>query len=314
MRSQSSADGPVMKDQLDGLIALKRVAELRSFTAAAAQLRISPSAISQIIRQLERRVGIALLTRTTRSMSLTEAGERFLLQAGPAIDQILAAMEDLGTYARKPSGLLRINLPRAVYPAYLAPVLVSFAQAYPDITVELHFEDGQSDIVGSGFDAGIRLSDILAKDMIATKLHGPVRFVTAAARKYLDRVGRPKHPKDLLTHNCITVRLGSRLYDGWEFEHKGKEFQVQVRGTLIFNDSALMVKAAMDGMGLIYTAEDAIREEVRSGRLEIVLAPFAATSTGFYLYYPSQSQALPKLRAFIEHVKAGRGSPQSRAG
>ncbi|MEJ0038985.1 MAG: LysR family transcriptional regulator [Gammaproteobacteria bacterium] len=298
----------MIKDQLDGLLALKLVADRRSFTAAAAALRISPSAISQIIKQLESRLGVALLTRTTRSMSLTEAGERFLAQAGPAIEQILAAMDDLGTYAQKPSGLLRINLPRAVYPSYLAPVLTSFVEKYPDLTVELCFEDGQSDIVGSGFDAGIRLSDILAKDMIATKLFGPVRFVTAAAPRYLDRRGRPKHPKDLLSHNCIRSRLGNRIYDGWEFEQKGKEFQVQVKGSLIFNDSSLMVKASIDGSGVIYTAEDAIRAEVSAGRLEIVLASFSATSTGFYLYYPSHSQALPKLRAFIEHVKAQRAA------
>src|SRR5262245_15091563 len=136
---------PMLKDQLDGLLALKLVADRRSFTAAAAALRISPSAISQIIKQLERRLGVALLTRTTRSMSLTEAGERFLTQAGPAIDQILTAMDALGTYAQKPSGLLRINLPRAVYPTYLAPTLASFSSAYPEITVELFFEDGQSD-------------------------------------------------------------------------------------------------------------------------------------------------------------------------
>jgi DNA-binding transcriptional LysR family regulator len=294
------------KDQLDGLLALKLVADRRSFTAAATALHISPSAISQIIKQLEGRLGVALLTRTTRSMSLTEAGERFLAQAGPAIEQILAAMEDLGSYARKPSGLLRINLPRAVYPTYLAPMLTSFIEKYPDITVELCFEDGQSDIVGSGFDAGIRLSDILAQDMIATKLFGPVKFVTAAAPRYLDRMGRPKHPKDLLSHNCLRSQLGTRLYDGWEFEHKGKEFSVQVKGSLIFNDSWLMARAATDGSGVIYTAEDAIREEVKAGKLEIVLASYAASSTGFYLYYPSQSQALPKLRAFIDHVKAQR--------
>jgi DNA-binding transcriptional LysR family regulator len=231
------------KDQLDGLLALKLVADRRSFTAAASALHISPSAISQIIKQLESRLGVALLTRTTRSMSLTEAGERFLAQAGPALEQILAAMEDLGSYASKPSGLLRINLPRAVYPSYLAPVLASFAQAYPQITVELFFEDGQSDIVGDGFDAGIRLSDILVQDMIATKLYGPVRFVAVAAPRYLDRVGRPKHPKELLAHNCIIARLGDRLYDSWEFEHKGKDFQVLVKGTLIFNDASLMVRA-----------------------------------------------------------------------
>jgi DNA-binding transcriptional LysR family regulator len=293
------------KDQLDGLLALQLVADRRSFTAAAAALGISPSAISQIIRQLEQRVGVALFTRTTRSMSLTEAGERFLAQASPAITQLIAAMDDLRSYAQKPAGLLRINAPRAVY-SYLAPILTSFNEQYPDITVELCFEDGQSDIVGGGFDAGIRLSDILAKDMIALKLYGPVRFVTAAAPSYLQKKGRPKHPKELLSHNCLRNRLGQRLYDDWEFEHKGKEFQVQVTGSLIFNDSSLMMKAAIDGAGVIYNAENAVREEVSAGRLEVLLKPFAATSAGFYLYYPKQSHASPKLRAFIEHVKAQR--------
>jgi DNA-binding transcriptional LysR family regulator len=292
------------RDQLNGLLALKLVADRRSFTSAASELGISPSAVSQIVKQLEKRLGAALLTRTTRSMSLTEAGERFLTQTGPAIAQILGAMDELRTNAKRPSGLLRINLPRAVYRSYLAPTLAAFIRKYPQITLELCFEDGQVDIVGSGFDAGIRLSDILAKDMIAMKLYGPVRFVTAAAPRYLDKAGRPKHPKDLLSHNCLRPRLGERLYDGWEFEHKGKEFQVQVSGSLIFNDSALMVKAAVEGCGVIYNAEESLREEVAAGQLELVLKPFAATSAGYYLYYPRQSRALPKLRAFIEHVKA----------
>lgn len=292
------------KDPLNGLLALKLVADRRSFTSAAAKLGISPSAISQIVKQLEQRLGVALLTRTTRSMSLTEAGQRFLNETGPAIAQILEAMDDLGSYARKPSGLLRINLPRPVFRWYLTPLLSSFAAKYPQITVELCFEDGQVDIVGSGFDAGIRLSDILAKDMIAMKLYGPVRFVTSAAPTYLRRAGRPKHPQDLLAHNCIRVRLGDRLYDGWEFEHKGKELQVQVKGSLIVNDSALMVKAAVDGSGVIYSAEESVREELQTGQLELLLKPFAATSAGYYLYYPRQSRTLPKLRAFIEHVQA----------
>lgn len=290
-------------DQLNGLLALKTVAGTRNFTAAAKLLRVSPSAISQTIKQLEQRLGIALLSRTTRSTSITEAGERFLNQAGPALDQILSALENLGTYAEKPSGLLRLNLPRQAYPFYLAPLVSSFIKKHPEITVELFFEDQQSDVFNKGFDAGIRLSDILAKDVVAVKLFGPVRFVTAASPSYLDRMGRPKHPKDLLLHNCIRPRLGTGLYERWEYEHKGKEFQVQVKGSLIINDSLLMLDAAADGTGVIYSTEDAIQDKVSSGKLEIVLNQFACTSTGFYLYYPKRSQVLPKLRAFIDHIQ-----------
>lgn len=290
-------------DQLDGLLALKLVADKRNFSAAAKELGISPSAVSQAIKQLEERLGVALLSRTTRSTSLTEAGERFLRQASPAIEQILGALEGVGAYAEKPSGLLRLNLPKLIYPTYLKPLIVSFMKKYPEIAVELFFEDQQSDVVRSGFDAGIRLSDILAKDMIALKLYGPIRFVVSGSPKYFEKFGRPKHPKDLLSHNCIRVRLGAGLYDRWEFEQKGKEFQVQVKGSLILNDGILLADASMDGIGVIYTTEDSVRDKVESGKLEIVLSQYACSSTGFYLYYPKRSQVLPKLRAFVNHIK-----------
>lgn len=290
-------------DQLNGLLALKAVAEAQNFTAAARLFGVSPSAISQTIKQLEQRVGVALLSRTTRSTSLTEAGERFLGQAGPALDQILAALEEAGSYAQKPSGLLRLNLPRQIYRFYMAPLIASFMRKHPEITVELFFEDQQSDVFAKGFDAGIRLSDILAKDVVALKLFGPIRFVTAASPSYLDRAGRPNHPQDLLAHNCICPRLGSGPYERWEFEHEGKEFQVQVKGTLIINDSLLLVHAAIDGAGIVYTTESAIEDMVRSGELEIVLSNYACASDGFYLYYPKRSQVLPKLRAFLEHIR-----------
>jgi DNA-binding transcriptional LysR family regulator len=292
------------QNQLDGLLALKVVADRRSFTAAAKTLGISPSAVSQAIKQLEQRLGVALLSRTTRSTSVTEVGERFLNQAGPAIDQILSALANVGTYTEKPSGLLRLNLPRQIYPSYAAPLVASFTKKHPEITVELFFEDEQSDVIEKGFDAGIRLSDILAKDVVAIKLFGPVRFATAASPKYFDKMGRPKHPKDLLSHNCIRPRLRAGPYERWEYEDKGKTFQVQVKGSLILNDSLLMLDAALDGAGVVYSTEAAIRDKVRSGRLEIVLDQFACTSTGFYLYYPKRSQVLPKLRAFIEHIKS----------
>lgn len=290
-------------DQLNGLLALKAVAETRSFTVAASRLGVSASAVSQTIKALEQRLGVALLARTTRSTSLTEVGRRFLDRAGPAIDQILGALEEAESDGKAATGLLRLNLPRHVYSLHLAPLITSFTAKHPEITVELFFEDHRSDVVGQGFDAGIRLSDILAQDVAVIKLTGPIRFVTAAAPAYLDRHGRPDHPRDLLAHNCLCPRLDTRLYDQWEFEHKGKEFKVAVKGTLIMNDPSLMEIAAVRGDGIIYIPEQAAQKRVESGELEIVLPAYASVSAGFFLYYPKPSQALPKLRAFIEHVK-----------
>lgn len=291
------------KNQLDGLLALKIVADKRNFSAAAAELGVSAPAISKMIKQLEARLGVAMLSRTTRSTSLTEAGEKFLSQAGPALEQILNAINEIGSYSAKPSGLLRINTLKMIYPAFLAPIIASFIKKYPEISVEVFFEDQASDVVEQGFDAGIRLSDILAKDMVAVKLMGPARFVIAGSPKYLKQAGRPKHPKDLLSHNCIRVRAGSWIYDKWEFEQKGKALQVQVKGSLILNDSIMALKAAEDGLGLTYIDQSAIRGKLQSGKLEIVLDSFAAVSTGYYLYYPQRSQVQPKLRAFIDHIK-----------
>jgi DNA-binding transcriptional LysR family regulator len=291
------------KDQFDGLLALKVVAEKRNFAAAAAELGISPSAISQTIKLLESRLGVALLSRTTRTTSLTEAGARFLLHAGPAMEQILGALVEVGTYAKKPSGLLRINTLSYAYPFFLAPRIISFTKKFPDVSVEVCLEDDLSDVFERGFDAGVRISDIVAKDLVAIKLFGPIRFVVAAAPKYLNKVGRPSHPKDLLSHNCIRVRVGEKLYDRWEFEQKGKGFQVAVKGSLILNDPVLVAEAALDGAGFVYVTEDVIQEKIEAGKLEIVLYQFAPTSTGYYLYYPQRSQVQPKLRAFIEHLK-----------
>ncbi len=291
------------KNQLDGLLALKLVADKRNFTAAAKTLRVSPSAISKMIRQLEARLGVTLLTRTTRATSLTEAGERFLSQAGPALELILAAMRDAGSFAEKPAGRLRLNVPQMIYPNFLKAVVASFVKKYPDVTVELFFENAATNIFERGFDAGIRVSDILAQDLVALKLFSPIRWVVAGAPEYFDKFGRPEHPKDLLSHDCICVGAGERVYDRWEFENENKEFAVQVRGALIMNDATLALDAALDGFGLVYGTENSIIDKVEAGKLEIVLDQYAATSSGIYLYYPQRSQVHPKLRAFIEHVK-----------
>jgi DNA-binding transcriptional LysR family regulator len=296
------------KNYLDGLVAFALVAEKRNFTAAAKALRVSPSAVSKIIQQLEARLGVSLLTRTTRATSVSEAGERLLGQVRPALEVILAAMSDVGNLADKPSGRLRLNVPQLAYPNFLKPLVASFNKLYPDVTVELCFENAASDIFERGFDAGVRVSDILAKDMVALKLYGPLCHIVAAAPSYLDRFGRPEHPKDLLSHNCLCVGVGHRVYDRWEFEHRNKPFEVQVRGSLIMNDAFLALDAAEDGAGLVYTDEDMIADRLKAHRLEIVLSDYAAFSTGCYLYYPQRSQAPPKLRAFIEHVKGKRRS------
>lgn len=294
----------MQNDKLNGLIALKYVAEKKNFRAAAEALALSPSAISQAIKQLESRLGVTLLSRTTRSTGLTEAGEQFLSQAGPALDQILAAMHTVGTLGQKPSGLLRINLPRVMYRTKFPQIVDSFAKKYPDVLIELFFEDSHADLAGSGFDAGIRGSEILDQDMVAVKVIGPVQYVVAGSPKYLDKVGRPKHPKDLYSHNCLRIRFGNTgLYDRWDFEQKGKEFQVHVKGSLIMNDSNYLVDSAVKGLGLLYTVEESITDYVKSGKLEIVLKSFASNSGGYYIYYPKRSQMLPKLRAFIDHIK-----------
>jgi DNA-binding transcriptional LysR family regulator len=248
---------------------------------------------------------VALLSRTTRSTSLTEAGARFLEQAGPALDQVLVAIKGVGSYVQKPGGLLRINLPRATYHSRIDRIIETFAEKYPEITVELYFEDESSDVVESGFDAGIRHSDILAKDMIALKLFGPIRFVVVGSKQYLAKRGRPKVPKDLLAHDCIRLRFGATsIYDRWEFENRGRDIQVHVNGPLIINDPLLGIEAAVGGRGLTYTVDNAVEELVKAGRLEEVLAPYAPESAGYYLYFPQRSQTQPKLRAFVEHVRS----------
>ncbi|RYZ91986.1 MAG: LysR family transcriptional regulator [Proteobacteria bacterium] len=291
------------KGQLDGLLALKLVAEKKSFIAAANLLRVSSPAVSKMIKHLEHRLGATLLTRTTRATSLTEAGQQFLEQAGPALDTILLAMNQVGIASGKPSGRLRLNVPTMLYPNFLKERVRSFVKKYPEVSVEVCFENAASDIFERGFDAGIRLSDILAKDMVALKLFGPIKFVVTASPAYLNKAGRPKHPKDLLSHDCIVVGQGARIYDSWEFESKGKAFDVQVKPSIITNDSIIALDMIQTGAGMAYTTEDAIRDKLNAGKLETVLDSYAPTSSGYYLYFPQRSQVQPKLRAFIEHLQ-----------
>lgn len=293
------------KDQFDGLIALKLVAEKRSFTAAANELNVSPAAVSKMISNLEDKMGVTLVTRTTRTVNLSEAGRIFLEQAGPAMNQIINAQENAISFGKSPSGVLRINMPAILYPYYLRPYIDSFLKKYPDVSVDIFADDQASDVFEHGFDAGVRTDDILAKDLVALKLFGPIQFVTAASPEYLKKNGTPKHPKELLNHNCVRHRFGTgtNLYDKWEFEEDGTEFRVNIKGNLILNNSFNIREAAIHGAGVIYTELGNIEKDIKEGKLKQILNAFVVESSGYYLYYPHKQHVSPALRAFINHFK-----------
>lgn len=293
------------KDQFDGLIAFKVVSEERSFTSAAEKLQISPPAVSKMISQLEKKMGVTLFTRTTRTVSLSEAGQLFMEEVGPAIDQIMNAQNRAKSFSNVASGTLKINMPGVLFPYYLAEIVPGFLEKHPDVTVDLYADDQATDIFDKGFDAGVRTGDIIAKDLTAFKLFGPVKFVTVASPKYLKEMGTPKHPRDLLEHNCIRHRFGSgnSIYEKWEFEDKKKEFAVRISGNTILNTSESIRHACLQGIGIIYTELGNIEKDIEQGKLKLILKNYHAQESGYYLYYPSRSQVSPTLRAFIDYIK-----------
>lgn len=289
-------------NQLDGLVALLAVAERHSFTRAAKVLGVSPSAVSQAVRQLESRLGVALLARTTRSTRLTEAGEKFLADCGPALRQVLTALDGAGSYADKPAGTLRLNLPRVAYPL-LAPHLAEFRRRWPEILLDLCCEDQVIDIVSEGFDAGIRMLEMTANDMLGVRLSPPFRFVIAASPAYLRARGVPQTPPDLLQHACVVFRYASgATYQRWEFERDGRDSVVEVKPALLINDALLMIDAAERGLGLIYSIDTVLAAALAAGRLALVLEAWAPGSDGFFLYCPRQRMS-PKLRVFIDFLR-----------
>lgn len=291
------------RDQLDGVVTLLCVARLRSFRAAAAELGLSPSAVSQIVRGLEARAGVALLTRTTRSVGLTEAGKRFLERAAPAVGELAAAFDSARSLGDKASGLLRLNAPRAVIPFVIEPILEGFCTAYPDVQVEIHAADHMSRIIDEGFDAGVRMGEAVEADMVTVRLTPAFGFGVFGAPSYFERHGRPRKPEDLRAHACINYRSGDGSLYRWQFLKKGQPLEMAVQGSVIVNDPVLNLSAAVKGLGLAYAAEPLAAEHVRQGRLERVLASSCPGTPGFFLYFPSRHQALPKLRVFIDYVR-----------
>src|SRR4051794_2468292 len=288
---------------LDGVEAFLSVAQHRSFRRASADLGVTPSAISQAVRALETRVGAALFIRTTRSVGLTEAGERFLSRAKPAFEELVAASEVARDLGQRPAGLLRLSVPRAVVPILLEPLIPSFCQAYPDIEVEIAASEELVDLAAEGFDAGIRLGQFIDADMIAVRLTPPLPYLVVGSPDYLLRRKPPKLIDDLRGHACLRMRRSNGSIAPWSFVDGNKTVEVIVSGPMIAHDYPTLLGAAIQGVGLAQVPGPLAKAPMGDGQLQALLAPFAVTTPGVFLYYPGKRQVLPKLRAFIEHVK-----------
>jgi len=296
------------------LRAFATIAEHGSFARAASQLGVSPSALSQSVRQLEARLGVSLLTRTSRSVALTDAGRTLLEHAGPAVEQALESLKTVSVRPGEVTGRVRLSVPTVAVPVVLAQVLPRFVERYPKVEVEVRVEDRLIDIVAEGLDAGIRLTESIERDMVQIRLSGPARFVVAAAPSYLARRGTPQKPADLLQHDCICIRsssTGGRY--AWELERGKKEWRVPVQGPVVTDHVGLRQMLAEAGVGLIYAFEPTIADSLRGGRLRLVLEAYAPLVQGLFLYFPSRAQVSPALRAFVGVARDLVGRSRSRA-
>jgi DNA-binding transcriptional LysR family regulator len=294
----------IERGALEGIEAFLRVAERQSFRQAADDLGVSPSAISQAVRALEARVGVALFTRTTRSVGLTEAGARFLAHAQPAFEAMLAANDAAKGLGERPSGLLRLAVPRAVVPMILEPILASFCEAYREVTIEISANEELIDLAKDGFDAGIRMGQFIAEDMVTVRLTPPFRLMFVASPTYLERMGRPERPAALREHACIRIRRSSGAVGDWRVIEDGRPVEMAVTGPMIANDFPTILGAAVAGVGLAQVPEPIALEHLARGALEEVLRGHAPMIPGMFLFFSERRQVLPKLRAFIGHVKA----------
>ena len=289
---------------LEGVEVFLAVARHSNFRRAAADLGVTPSAVSQAVRSLETRMGAALFVRTTRSVGLTEAGQRFLDRAGPAFEEIVAAGEAARDVGQRPTGLLRLSVPRAVVPLILEPVIASFCQAYPEIELEIAASDEMVDLATGGFDAGIRLGQFIATDMVAVRLTPSFSFVVVGSPNYLARHGRPERIDDLRHHACLRLRRSNGAIAPWTFVDGNEAIEAKVSGPLIAHDYPTLLGAAMRGIGLAQIPQPVVEGPIAQGKLESVLDDIAATTPGVFLYHPGKRQILPKLRAFIDHLKS----------
>lgn len=286
---------------LNALHAFLAVARARNFHAAARELGISPSALSQSVRQLEARLGTPLLTRTTRSVSLTEAGRRLLGGAGPAVNQALEALRSANSQPGEVTGRVRLSVPKIAVTPIVGPIVPEFLRRHPRAEVDVRVDDRLVDIVAEGFDAGIRLTEAIERDMVQVRLSDAFRFLVVGAPSYLARKGTPEHPKDLVGHDCITYRsptTGAPYL--WELERGRRSWRIPVRGPLNTDDTTTMLVMAEAGLGLAYTFEPAVQQHLKQRTLSAVLEEYAAEVPGFFLYFPSRAQVSPTLRAFVD--------------
>src|SRR5271170_802914 len=292
------------REELADLNAFVTVAEERSFTRAAAKLGTSQSALSFTIRRLETRLGVRLLARTTRSVAPTEAGERLLRTLGPALDQIGSELAALSELRDKPAGTIRITTGEHAAESILSPVLAKLLPQYPDIKVEISVEYGLTDIVAEGYDAGVRLGEQVAKDMIAVRIGPDLRMAVVGAPSYFKTHPEPKKPQDLISHDCINLRLLTHggLY-AWEFEKGARELKVRVEGQLVFNGTAQMLNAALAGFGFAYVPEELAQPYLAKGRLKRVLEDWCPPYAGYHLYYPSRRQSSAAFSLLVDALR-----------
>ncbi len=279
------------------------IAERSSFAKAATHLGISRSSLSETLRSLEEKLGVRLLNRTTRSVALTEVGERLLAEMRPALESFEAAVESINVFRDKPTGHLRLTVPRPAARMVIEPILSKFLATYPAISLEIITDSALTDIVRDRFDAGIRPGHRLEQDMIAVRVGEDARPTVVASPDYLLLHPRPKVPEDLQAHNCIRQRFASGVIHNWAFEKRGKSLEVMVKGSLIVSDGDLALRAALDGVGIARLPITSVETHINQGRLVALLENWTPRSVGFFLYYPSRRQTPAALQAFVDFLR-----------
>lgn len=292
------------KSRLDDLAAFLAVARTRSFTRAAAQMGVTPSALSHTIKGLEERLGIRLLTRTTRSVSPTQVGERLIASVGPRFEEIETELAALASLRDKPTGTIRITSGETAARNILWPKLTPLLRDYPNIRIEISVDSALVDIVAERFDAGVRFGESLAKDMVAVRIGPDLEMVAFASPDYWARNGTPRMPEDLTGHNCINLRLSTHggLY-AWEFEKDGREQRIRVDGQIVMNTATMIVDAALDGHGIGFLPDDMVSAHLRSGRLVRVLQDWCPPFSGYHLYFPSRRLTSPAFRVIVDALR-----------